>query len=130
MSGPVSFPGHVVGASAVSSTTGRTLFYASDHQSDLESIRISLERLATNHQIFLNVEEAAKFLRLSPSTIHRLKDAGSIPYTTGGLDRVVFYRHDLVAYMLSTRKTKAAKPAKPTFQRAKKASLRRLARSR
>lgn len=109
---------------ASSSTEKQSLqTVASQTPSELALIRISLEKMAINQQVFLNVDEAAEFTRLSPSVIHRLKNDGFIPYTTGGFDRVVFYKDDLVAYMLKTKTTKTPKMVKTPIRRNKKVLL-------
>lgn len=46
----------------------------------------------------LNVEEAAKLLRMSVPTIWRLKASGEIPYRKIG-SRVVFMRDELISWV-------------------------------
>jgi hypothetical protein len=75
---------------------------------DWEQFQTLLERIAINGQEFFNVDEAAVFTRLSPSTINRRKRQGILPYGNGGGDRVVFLREDLIALM---KKAKVTSPA-------------------
>jgi len=46
----------------------------------------------------MTVDEAAKFLKLSAPTIHRLKAANKIPFTKVGA-RVIYRRSQLIAWM-------------------------------
>lgn len=64
-----------------------------------ESARFT-EPIASNEDVFLDVEETAKFLRLSISTIYTKKSKGELPSMKIG-NRLYFSKQELTNYLKS-----------------------------
>lgn len=66
---------------------------------EMESIKSMLSEMSLNTKEYLDVEETAKFLHLSTSSVYKLTHGGKIRYSKSGGKKILFRRSDLVEYI-------------------------------
>ncbi|GAB3662643.1 hypothetical protein GCM10028791_37790 [Echinicola sediminis] len=73
----------------------------------LENLNSKLDKLLEqniqeNNSAVMSVEEAAKFLKLTKSTLYKKTSLNEIPYCKTG-KVLVFFKHDLIEWLKSNR---------------------------
>lgn len=66
---------------------------------EMESIKSMLSEMSLNTKEYLDVEETAKFLHLSVSSVYKLTHGGKIRYSKSGGKKILFRRSDLIEYV-------------------------------
>ncbi len=66
---------------------------------EMESIKSMLSEMSLNTKEYLDVEETARFLHLSVSSVYKLTHNGKIRYSKSGGKKILFRRSDLVEYI-------------------------------
>ena len=73
--------------------------------SKIDSILQSLskmEKMDFSQNEWLNTQEASKFLRVTPRSVHNYKEQGLIPYSISG-GKLLFRKDDLQSYLFKHR---------------------------
>lgn len=66
---------------------------------EMESIKTMLSEMSLNTKEYLDVEETAKFLHLSVSSVYKLTHRSILRYSKSGGKKILFRRSDLVEYI-------------------------------
>ena len=66
---------------------------------EIESMKEMLSEMSLNTKEYLDVEETAKFLYLSTSSVYKLTHGGKIRYSKSGGKKILFRRSDLIEYV-------------------------------
>lgn len=66
---------------------------------EIESMKEMLSEMSLNTKEYLDVEETAKFLHLSVSSVYKLTHGGKIKYSKSGGKKILFRRSDLIEYI-------------------------------
>ena len=66
---------------------------------EFDSMKEILSEMSLNTKEYLDVEETAKFLHLSVSSVYKLTHGGKIKYSKSGGKKILFRRSDLIEYI-------------------------------
>lgn len=66
---------------------------------EFESMKEMLSEMSLNTKEYLDVEETAKFLHLSVSSVYKLTHRSILRYSKSGGKKILFRRSDLVEYI-------------------------------
>lgn len=68
-------------------------------QKEFESMKKMLSEMSLNTKEYLDVEETAKFLHLSVSSVYKLTHRSILRYSKSGGKKILFRRSDLIEYI-------------------------------
>jgi len=66
---------------------------------EFESMKEMLSEMSLNTKEYLDVEETAKFLHLSVSSVYKLTHRSILRYSKSGGKKILFRRSDLIEYI-------------------------------